>query len=218
MKTDSNLRDDVLSEIKWRPNIDATHIGVTAKDGVVTLTGRVNHFAQRSSLVAAAESVRGVRAIANDIEVSILDLHKRDDADIAAAVVNALEWHIEVPNDNITVVVEHGWVTLHGKVDWHFEKKATQRCVEKLMGVTGVTNSISITPAVKWFDVKSKIEDAFERNADVEALRINVSTDKNTVILSGSVASATQRHKAFSAAWSAPGVKSVINNITIEGE
>ncbi|HEA18730.1 MAG TPA: BON domain-containing protein [Pseudoalteromonas prydzensis] len=215
MKTDSQLRDDVLSELRWRPNIDAAHIGVTAKDGVITLTGQVAHFTQRSAAVSAAESVLGVSAIANEIEVEILGLHKRNDSDIAAAAANALLWSFEVPHDKITVIVKQGKVTLDGSVDWQYQKNAAERSVENLMGVTGVTNAITIKPSVKWVDIKSKIEDAFKRNADIEPRRITVRTNHDAVTLSGSVASVGERTQALRATWAAPGVRSVINNLTI---
>ena len=216
MKTDLQLRDDVLKEISWRPNIDGAHIGVTADDGVVTLTGQVTHHAERFAAIAAAESVFGVKAVANNIEVEIAGLHKRNDADIAAAAVNALSWHFEVPDGKVHVVVNHGKVTLDGILDWQFQKTAAQRCVEKLMGVTGVINAITIKPSVKWVDVTSKIKEAFARSANIEASRVVVRTDHDTVTLSGKVESSAERYQAMRAAWAAPGVRSVVNNITVE--
>jgi osmotically-inducible protein OsmY len=215
MKTDSQLRDDVITELRWRPNIDAAHIGVTAQDGVITLTGQVAHFTQRAAAVSAAESVFGVSAIANEIEVEIHGRHKRNDSDIAAAVANALMWSFEVPHDKITVIVKQGKITLNGSVEWQYQKNAAERSVENLMGVTGVSNAITIQPSVKWLDVKSKIEDAFKRNADIELHRITVRTNHDAVTLSGTVASVGKRTQALKAAWAAPGVRTVINNITI---
>lgn len=215
MQTDSQLRDDVLCEIDWRPNLDSSHIGVTAKDGIVTLTGRVTYLAAQISAVSAAESVYGVRAVANDIEVEILDIHKRNDSDIAKAVAYVLKWNVEIPIDKISAVVKHGWVTLKGEADWQFQKNAAQHCVDRLMGVTGVTNEVLIKSSSKWVDVKNKIEEAFKRNADLQNHRVSISTNHDTVTLTGSVTSSAERNQALRATWASPGVKSVINHITI---
>ncbi|MEO5688584.1 MAG: BON domain-containing protein [Burkholderiaceae bacterium] len=215
MKSDSELQSDVLDEIKWRPSIDGAHIGVTAKSGVVTLTGYVAHYAEKSSAEAATKGVYGVQGIANEIQVEMSGTHKRNDADIAAAALHSLMWDFEVPNDKITVVVKNGWVTLDGKVDWQYQKDAAEQCVSKLMGVKAVTNDIALQPAAKWGDVTGKIQDAFERNADIEARRIGVVTHEGKVTLSGSVASWAERDQAMWAAWSAPGVTSVDNQLSV---
>lgn len=215
MKTDSELQSDVLQELKWWPSVNAAHIGVTAKDGVVTLTGQVAHYAEKVTAEDVVKAVYGVKGTANDITVELSGYGKRTDQDVATAALNALKWDYEVPEDKVKVVVKNGWVTLEGTVDWQYQKDAAGRCVRYLMGVTAVSNNVSIKPSVKWIDVKTKIEDAFRRNADIEARRITVGTHDGKVTLSGSVASWSESDEAVSAAWAAPGVTSVHNDLMI---
>jgi osmotically-inducible protein OsmY len=215
MKTDSQLQGDVLDELKWWPNVDAAHIGVVAKDGVVTLSGQVSQYTERQAAEDAAKVVYGVKALANDISVELPGASKRSDQDIAGTALAAMKWDLEVPNDKIKLTVKSGWITLEGTVDWQFQKDAAARSVRYLMGVVGVSNSIKIKPNVSWTDVKSKIEDALRRNADVEARRITVSTDNGTVTLTGSVDSWSERDAAVSSAWSAPGVTSVTDYLLV---
>ena len=215
MKTDMLLQKDVHDELKWCPNINAAHIGVAAENGVVTLTGQVAHYAQRTNAEEATKAVYGVKAIANDIVVELAGSSKRTDQDIAEAVLNAFKWNSEVPADRVTVVVKNGWVTMDGNVDWQFEKDAASRSAHYLMGVHGVTNSIHIKPSTKWIDVTNKIEDAFRRNADLEARRIQVHTHQGKVTLTGSVSSFSDRNGAVAAAWSAPGVTQVVNELVV---
>jgi osmotically-inducible protein OsmY len=215
VKTDAQLQSDVMNELKWWPNVNAAHLGVAAKDGVVTLSGQVTHYAEKAAAEKAAKIVYGVKAIADDIEVKLDASNKRSDQDIAEAALNALKWDFEVPKDKIKVLVDKGWVTLEGTLDWQYQKNSAERCVRNLMGVIGVRDHITIKPSVKWVDVKNKIEDAFRRNADLDARRIVVSTQHGTVTLSGEVSSWTERQSAVSAAWSAPGVTSVKDELTV---
>jgi osmotically-inducible protein OsmY len=215
MKSDTQLQSDVMAELKWQPSVDAAHIGVAAKNNVVTLTGQVAHYTQKAAAEAAAKGVYGVKAVANDINVELFGSSCRSDQDIAEAAVSAIMWNSEIPNDRVTVIVKDGWVTLEGTLDWQYQKDAANRCVQHLMGVKAVTNSIAITPTAKWADVKNEIEDAFRRSADLDARRIGVATRGGTVTLSGSVSSFSERDEAIMAAWSAPGVTSVEDDIAV---
>ncbi len=215
MKSDSQLQSDVQAELEWQPSVNAAHIGVAAKDGVVTLTGQVAHYTEKTSAEDAAKGVYGVKAVANDIEVELPGSSRRTDADIAAAALSALKWDFEVPKDKVKVTVQEGWVTLEGTVDWQCQKDAAERCVRYLMGVKGVINSIGIKPIVTPTQVKGKIEDAFRRNADLDARRIAVDTYDGKVTLRGSVSSWSERYKAESAVWAAPGVTSVDDQLTV---
>ena len=215
MKTDSQLQKDVLAELKWQPSLNAAHIGVTAKDNTVTLTGQVEHYMEKIAAQNAAKGVYGVQAIANDIKVELPGSNSRTDEDIAAAALNALTWDIEVPNDSVKVIVSNGYVTLEGNVDWHYQKDAAERCIQYLMGVKAVTNSLHIKPTAKWTDVTHNIEAAFRRSADMDARRIAVETHDGKVTLSGSVSSWKERDEAVIAAWAAPGVTSVNDKLAV---
>ena len=215
MKTDTKLQSGVLTELNWWPNVNAAHIGVAANNGVITLTGQVTHYAEKTAAEDTAKGVYGVQGVANDIEVTLPGSGKHSDQDIAQAALSALKWDFEVPGDKVKVVVKDGWITLDGTVDWQYQKDAAGRCVRYLMGVKWVNNLIAIKPTAKWIDVTNKIEDAFRRNANLEARCISVSTSDGSVTLSGSVSSWPERDQAVSAAWAAPGVNSVHNELTV---
>ena len=215
MKTDSELQTDVHNELKWWPNVNAAHVGVTAKDGVVTINGQVAHYAEKYAAEKAVRAVYGVKGIVDDIKVEVSGSGMRTDQDIAEAALNALKWDFEVPQDSVTVTVKDGWVSLEGEVHWEFQKDAAARCVRYLHGVKSVANLVLVKPSVKWIDVTKNIEEAFRRNADLEARRIHVSTDAGVVTLTGTVSSWSERNKADYAAWAAPGVRSVKDEIVV---
>jgi osmotically-inducible protein OsmY len=217
MKTNTELQRDVMDELEFEPSVNAANIGVAAKNGIVTLTGKVSSYAEKYTATEAAERVFGVKAVTDEMKVDLPSFHKRDDEDIAQAAVNALQWHVSVPKDAVKVKVHQGWVTLEGKVDYKFQQTAAQNAVQNLMGVTGVSNLITVktvvTPSAS--DVKVKIENALSRAAELDGEHINVEVSGNKVTLKGNVHSWAERNEAERAAWSAPGVWNVDDQIVI---
>jgi osmotically-inducible protein OsmY len=220
MKTDAQLQQDVMNELKWEPTIQAAEIGVAVKDGVVTLSGNVDGYARKWAADRAARRVYGVRAVDEEIKVTLAGSYKRADEDIAQSATKVLDWNIWLASYRIKVMVKGGWITLSGDVDWYYQKQYAEEAVRHLIGVLGVTNSITIkppVPTVKAFEVKNKIEDALKRNArllrDAEKIQVEISGSK--VILRGTVGSWADRDEAAYAAWSAPGVSEVENKIVI---
>ncbi len=219
MITDAQLQCDVFDELQWEPRIDSTQIGVTVKDGVVALTGSVPVHAQKFLAEKVVKRVHGVKALANDLEVRLPGAGRRTDADLAAAAVASLKWDAEVPDNRLNITVRDGWITLDGSVDWQFQKEAADRAVRRLTGARGVTNSILVKPQEKHAfsaeTIKSGIEAAFVRSAVVDSKAIQVEAYDGTVVLTGSVPSHVEREAAERAAWAAPGVRHVENQIEV---
>jgi osmotically-inducible protein OsmY len=215
MKTDAELQHDVMNELKWEPTIKAAEIGVGVTDGVVTLSGYVDSFYKKWAAERAAARVFGVKAVAEELKVRLPDSLKRSDEDIARAVANVLEWNVLMPHDRVKVQVQDGVVTLSGEVDWGYQKFAAEEVVRYLMGVVSFSNRITVKPTVKPQDVKDKIVSSLQRNALLDSRRITVESRGGWVILRGSVRSWAERAEAQWAAFAAPGVFEVENNIII---
>ena len=210
------LRDDILDELAYEPIVDAAHIGVAVDQNVVTLTGHVSSYAQKLAAIAAVRRVKGVHGIADEIDVRYSPDEKTSDDEIAKRAINMLVWDSVVPSDAIQVTVHDGLVTLTGKVNWQYQKSSAERDVRKLSGVRGVINNIEIEPHAKAENVRSKIEDALKRHAEVEAKDIRVTVrDDSEVLLEGKVHSWDEKVAVENAAWSAPGVKNVRDRLTI---
>lgn len=214
--TDAELQEDVIRELKWEPSVDSAHIGVAAKNGVVTLTGYVSSYVEKWAAEKAAKRVHGVRAVANDIEVKLPGSSQRSDEEIAEVVVSALKANTLVPDDKIKVTVSKGWVTLEGELEWQYQKTAAEDAVRYLSGVKGVSNLITVKPRLSPSELKNKIEQAFKRSAELDAQRITVEVDGSKAVLRGTVRSWAEREAAEREAWAAPGVSSVENHITVE--
>jgi osmotically-inducible protein OsmY len=218
MMTDSSLQQAVLDELNWQPSVKAANIGVTAKDGVVTLTGHVGSYAEKLAAERAAGSVFGVKAVAEELEVRYPSEKKEDDEDIAQRAVQVLSWDIELPKDQVKVKVEKGLVTLSGNLDWHYQRSAAAADVRKLHGVIGIKNDIVIKPRVQGVqasNVRDTIKAALKRRAQIEADHITVTTDGSKVTLGGKVDTWYERRLAETTAWSAPGVTQVENRLTV---
>ena len=213
-KTDTKIQQDVMNELKWDPSVTSSQISATAKDGIVTLRGSVPHYFDKMSAEEAAQRVGGVKAIADEIEVDMMGSYERSDSDIAEAAVNALAWSYSAPK-NLKVTVEKGWVTLKGETDWEFERNSAKNAVKSLMGVCGVSNEITLKTKVLSSDVKTRIEEALKRSAEAEGRKISVEVENNQVTLTGNVHSFSEMTDAGIAAWNAPGVSFVNNNLKI---
>lgn len=211
----SQLQHEVLAELEFDPSVDATRLGVTAEDGVITLSGHVPTFSDKWNAERIVKRVHGVRAVANEIDVRLAATETLDDGAIARSAANALNWNATVPREKITAGVTNAWVTLDGTVEWQFQKKAAEDAVRVLAGVRGVSNNIAVVPKALASDVKAKIEAALKRSAELDARKINVNAIGGSVTLTGDVRSWIEREDAVNAAWSAAGVKNVLDEIRV---
>lgn len=215
MSHDDQLQKAVLAELNWEPSITAAHIGVSAENGTVTLTGHVHSYGQKHAAEMAAGRVKGVKAIAEEIEVRLPFEIKRDDADIATAAANRLAWDTGTPRDAVKVKVEKGWVTLTGQVDWHFQKETAEREVRNLMGVLGVSNQVTIKPRVDTAHLQDDIQLALNRSIFFQPENVHVSAEEGRVKLTGTVNSWMDRRTAGATAWAAHGATSVENDLIV---
>jgi osmotically-inducible protein OsmY len=215
MKTDSQLQQDVNAELKWEPSVHAARIGVEVKDGVVTLAGQVDSYSEKWNAERAAQRVSGVKATTTELKVKLSSPNKRTDADIASAVENVLDWNSSFPSDAIKVMVEGGFVTLTGSVDWQYQKQAATDNVRYLLGVVGVSDQIAIKPSVTASVVKSDIEAALKRVAIADAKKISVTVHGSDVTLGGTIPSWAEREAATTSAWGTPGVCNVVDDMRI---
>ena len=214
MKSDEELRRDVLAELEYDPSIDARKIGIAVEDGIVTLTGEVPSFAEKWNAERAVERVEGVRGIVNKIEVK--PIGEFSDADIAREAADALRWNLMVPPGKVIPKVENGYITLTGEVNYEFQRRAAEKAVRYIPGVKGIINLVTVKPKVEPKNVKEKIEETFKRMAALDAESISVEVNGSEVILRGTVRSWAERHEAEKAAWAAPGVTSVKNYIMVK--
>ena len=215
MKTDKQLQQDVLDELVWEPSVDAAEIGVSVENGVVILNGTVKSLTEKWTAERVTQRVEGVRAVTDELTVKLAGDSQHNDPDIAQAAVNALDWNTSVPRNRIKVLVENGWVTLDGSVEYHFQKDAAEGAIRNLKGVKGVSNMITIKPRASAGDVIHAIKKALHRAAQVDAEKISVEANAGKVILRGNVRSWAEREEAERAAWAAPSVSNVQNDIRV---
>jgi len=215
-KTDTDLKSDVLAELKYEPSVNITDIGVLVKDGAVTLNGYATSYGEKWDAVSAAKRVAGVRAIADDIVVKLPDSLLRTDGDIAAAVANQIGWFTSIPAGAVKITVRDGWLTLEGELEWGYQKSSAQENVQYLAGVKGVTNQITIKSKLPARNIKEAIESAFERSALLDADQIDVETAGSKVTLRGTVCNFAEKEEAERVAWAAAGVWSVDNQIDVD--
>ncbi len=215
MADDSDLQLAVLAELNWEPSITAAHIGVTARDGVVSLSGHVDSFVQKHAALDAARRVKGVLAVAEALDVELPFDHQRGDDDIAAAALDRLSWDVSVPRDAIQLVVEQGWVTMSGTVDWFFQKEAAEKAIRGLVGVVGISDQVLITPSLDNFNISDRITLALNRSDLSDPSRIQVRSHAGEITLTGTVTSWHDLMVAGQAAWAAPGATHVDNAIVV---
>ncbi len=215
MKSDSQLKADVMAELAWDPAIDADSIGVMVTSGVVTLTGHLTTYAEKHAVEHAVRRVAGVRGIAIELDVKLSSAHKRSDSEIAQAAITALRWNALVPDEHIKVEVDDGWVTLTGELDWGYQSASAEQSVRPLTGVRGLTNKITVKPRASSTDIVSQISAALTRQAEREAKHIGIEVDGSAVTLRGKVHSLAEHDAAVGAAYTARGVTRVIDKLEI---
>ena len=216
LKSDTEIKSDVLSELKYEPRVNVTDIGVLVKDGTVTLNGFATSYGEKWDAVKAVKRIAGVKAIADDIEVKFPEFSRRNDGDIATAAANRIEWSTTIPQGAVQVTVSEGRITLEGQVEWWYQKDAAEDGVRYLAGVNRVFNLITIKPKVTPAKIEAAIEAAFERSAVLDAKKIEIETSGSKVTLTGKVRNYTERDEAERVAWAAPGVYSVDNRLAVE--
>lgn len=216
MKSDLEIQKNVMDEIKWEPSLNPSEIGVAVKNGIVTLSGQVDSFFKKQTAERAVKRVKGVKAVAEDIQIGVSPSYERSDADIATAVFNALKWHAAVQEDKIKIKVENGIVKLEGDVECEYQRKNAKTAIENLSGVIAVNNLIRVKPKLIADNIEHKISEAFHRNAAIDAKKIVVNVDGNKVTLTGTVHSFSEKDDAENAAWAAPGVLHVDSKLRID--
>ena len=216
MKTDSQIQKDVMAQLKWEPFLNASEIGVAVKNGIVTLSGKVDSYLKKLAAEDAAKKISGVKAIAEDIQIGVSPGDKKTDTEIAEAVVNALKWHTAVQEDKIKIKVESGLVKLEGEVEWEYQKTNAKSAVDNLAGVNGVINLIVVKPKIVSSAIEKRINEAFHRSATIDSSKITADVIGSKVTLRGKVRSYVEKEDAENAAWNAPGVTSVIDELEIE--
>ncbi|MEH1055398.1 BON domain-containing protein [Micromonospora sp. CPCC 206171] len=218
-RTDQDIQTDVLDELTWEPRVSPAEVGVTVAEGVVTLTGRVDSYAAKWAAERAAHRVARVRAVANDLAVRITPSAARTDTEIAGAAERALEWDAFVPVEDLEVTVADAWVTLRGRVEWEYQRRAAERVVGRLTGVRGVSNGITVRPstAPTGGELPDRIVDALARSGATEPDRISVRVYGDTVVIDGLVHSVPERDEVERIVWSAPGIREVHNHVTVAG-
>jgi osmotically-inducible protein OsmY len=215
MRSNAEIEEDVKAELEWNPDLDATDIAVSVKNGVVTLAGFVKSYTDKYEAEAAAKRVAGVVAVANDLEVRMPSVDERPDPDIARDAAAAIKSQLPISSENIKIIVKNGWVTLEGEIEWQYQRQTAENIVRRIKGVKGVSNTILLKPRAEPEEVKRKIQEALRRSAEVDANRVEVEAHGSEVILKGTVRSWIEREEAERAAWSAPGVTKVEDRIVV---
>lgn len=216
MKSDAQLKADVTRELEWDTSINASNVGIAVNNGIVTLSGHLDTYAEKYAIERAAQRVEGVKAVAVELDVKLAPDHKRSDSEIAQAIETAFKWHVFIPGDRVHVKVEKGWVTLTGQVDWEYQRSATEKTVRPVTGVVGVTNQIVLKAQIPPSDISHRIGEALKRHAEREAKNVEVSVNGSVVTLRGKVDSWPERMAAQGATWSAPGITQVVNELRVE--